>query len=113
MEAFPTCVIKAVPPPRGVSYYSRPIRQRPGTTVLWYVGLRERTLNSAFVYVCLQGVKISPACEEAGVKAFPTWVINGTLTEGELDLNALEAMLQEGQGGSSTPEAAAAVAEAQ
>jgi hypothetical protein len=66
------------------------------------------------VYVCLQGVKIAPACEEAGVKAFPTWVINGTLTEGELDLNALEAMLQEGQGGSSTPEAAAAaVAEAQ
>lgn len=62
----------------------------------------------------LQGVKIAPACEEAGVKAFPTWVINGSVTEGQLDLNALEAMLTEegGQAGS-TAEAAAAIAEAQ
>lgn len=30
------------------------------------------------------------ACEEAGVRAFPTWNINGRAIEGELTLDALE-----------------------
>jgi len=56
-----------------------------------------------------QGVKIAPACEAASVKAFPTWVINGAATEGQLDLAQLEALLD------TTPAAAeaAAVAAAQ
>lgn len=43
------------------------------------------------------------------MKAFPTWVINGAVTEGQLDLAQLEALLD------STPAAAeaAAVAAAQ
>jgi hypothetical protein len=34
------------------------------------------------------------ACEAAGVRAFPTWVINGKTVEGELTLEALEAKLE-------------------
>jgi hypothetical protein len=43
-------------------------------------------------------VKIADACEAAGVKAFPTWVINGVTTEGQLELDQLEQMLAEAQG---------------
>jgi hypothetical protein len=59
-----------------------------------------------------QGVKIAPACEAAGVKAFPTWVINGNITEGQLDLNGLEALLA-ADSSSSSSEAAAVAAAAQ
>ena len=38
------------------------------------------------------------ACEEAGVRAFPTWVINGRTVEGELSLDALEAELASPKG---------------
>lgn len=41
-----------------------------------------------------RGVKIAPACEAAGVKAFPTWVINGKTLEGELSLEMLEGLLE-------------------
>ena len=34
-----------------------------------------------------------PACEAAGVRAFPTWVVNGRTVEGELSLDELEAEL--------------------
>lgn len=49
------------------------------------------------------------------MKAFPTWVINGVNTEGQLDLPALEALLEQSQqqqqgGGSSGDAAAVAVA---
>jgi hypothetical protein len=48
------------------------------------------------------------------VKAFPTWVIGGTVTEGQLDLAALEDLLAQAQGGSSSSSTeAAAVAAAQ
>ncbi len=30
------------------------------------------------------------ACQDAGVRAFPTWVINGRVVEGELTLEAIE-----------------------
>jgi hypothetical protein len=60
-----------------------------------------------------QGVKIAPACEEASVRAFPTWVIGGSVTEGQLDLNALEDLLTQAQGSSSSSTEAAAVAAAQ
>ncbi len=40
-----------------------------------------------------QGVKVVEACEAAGVRAFPTWSINGKVVEGELTLDALEAEL--------------------
>lgn len=49
------------------------------------------------------------------MKAFPTWVIGGTVTEGQLDLAALEELLAQAQGGSSSGSSteAAAVAAAQ
>lgn len=56
----------------------------------------------------LQGVKIADACEAASVKAFPTWVINGNVTEGQLELDQLEQMLQE----ATQPAAATATADA-
>ena len=37
-----------------------------------------------------QGVRMVAACEEAGVRAFPTWNVNGRVVEGELSLDALE-----------------------
>lgn len=58
-------------------------------------------------------MKIAPACEAASVKAFPTWVINGSVTEGQLDLNALEALLAAADGSSGSSEAAAVAAAAQ
>jgi len=36
-----------------------------------------------------QGMPLDPACDAAGVKAFPTWIINGRSYEGELDLDQL------------------------
>jgi len=43
----------------------------------------------------IQGVKIADACEAASVKAFPTWLIGGTATEGQLDLAQLEQLLDQ------------------
>ena len=40
--------------------------------------------------VHMQGTKIADACQEAGVRAFPTWSINGKTIEGELSLEELE-----------------------
>jgi hypothetical protein len=40
--------------------------------------------------VTLQGEKIAEVCETAGVRAFPTWIINGRIVEGDLSLDALE-----------------------
>lgn len=37
-----------------------------------------------------RGVQIAPACEAAGVQAFPTWVINGRVVEGELSLEQID-----------------------
>mmetsp|Transcript_15603 Transcript_15603/g.26985 ORF Transcript_15603/g.26985 Transcript_15603/m.26985 type:complete len:349 (-) Transcript_15603:233-1279(-) len=37
-----------------------------------------------------QGVKVIEACDAAGVRAFPTWVINGNLVEGEQTFEALQ-----------------------
>jgi hypothetical protein len=62
--------------------------------------------------VLLQGVKIADACEAAGVKAFPTWVINGDTTEGQVELQQLEAMLAEAQAQGAAAQEAAAVAAA-
>jgi hypothetical protein len=44
----------------------------------------------------LQGIRIERACDAAGVRAFPTWVIKGNVTEGEMDFAGLKAALQEG-----------------
>lgn len=66
----------------------------------------------AFGCVELQGVKIAPACEAAGVKAFPTWVINGNLTEGQLNLDALEQLLDSSNNSRSTAAADTAAANA-
>lgn len=41
----------------------------------------------------LQGLPVDKACSDAGVRAFPTWVINGRNVEGELTLEALQAEL--------------------
>jgi|LauGreSBDMM110SN_4_FD.fasta_scaffold606047_1 hypothetical protein len=41
---------------------------------------------------------MAPACEEAGVRAFPTWVVNGRTVEGELSLDALEQELEAPKG---------------
>ena len=46
----------------------------------------------------LQGIRMAPACEDAGVRAFPTWVVNGRTVEGELSLEALEAELEAPKG---------------
>jgi hypothetical protein len=51
----------------------------------------------------LQGVKVVDACEAAGVRAFPTWVINGQTVEGELTLEALEAKLDGKEDPASAP----------
>jgi hypothetical protein len=40
-----------------------------------------------------RGAAIAPACDAAGVKAFPSWVIDGKLLEGELSLGELEGEL--------------------
>ncbi|GAX79665.1 hypothetical protein CEUSTIGMA_g7106.t1 [Chlamydomonas eustigma] len=37
-----------------------------------------------------RGERIADVCEAAGVRAFPTWVINGRTVEGDLSLDALE-----------------------
>jgi hypothetical protein len=37
-----------------------------------------------------RGVQIAPACDAAGVQAFPTWVINGRMLEGELTLEQIK-----------------------
>jgi hypothetical protein len=70
-------------------------------------------LPCAALAVLLQGVKIADACEAAGVKAFPTWVINGAVTEGQVELQQLEAMLAEAQGGAAQEAAAVAAAAGQ
>jgi alkyl hydroperoxide reductase subunit AhpF len=49
-------------------------------------------------------VDVAAACKEADIKAFPTWVINGQVTEGELDLEQVAAALE-------APPAAATAAE--
>lgn len=65
---------------------------------------------------CWQGVKVADACEAVPVKAFPTWVINGSITEGQLDIAALEQMLEQPQqapaGDAAAPQEPAAVAAA-
>ncbi len=33
---------------------------------------------------------LADACEVAGVQAFPTWVINGKVIEGDMSLELLE-----------------------
>lgn len=40
-----------------------------------------------------QGMPLADACSAAGVRAFPTWVINGRTVEGELTFEQLEAEL--------------------
>lgn len=40
-----------------------------------------------------QGVEIAPACKEANLSGFPTWVIGGERFEGEQSLDVLEAAL--------------------
>lgn len=66
----------------------------------------------ALPVLLLQGVKIADACEAAGVKAFPTWVINGATTEGQLELPALQAALDAAQGAGAAGQEAASVAAA-
>eukprot|EP00878_Enallax_costatus_P002963 GHUV01003159.1.p1 GENE.GHUV01003159.1~~GHUV01003159.1.p1 ORF type:complete len:370 (+),score=119.68 GHUV01003159.1:213-1322(+) len=59
-----------------------------------------------------KGVKIADACEAASVKAFPTWIINGNTTEGQLELEQLEQQLQDAaQPAAATADAEAAVAQ--
>lgn len=72
-------------------------------------------LSQMVVMLQLQGVKIADACEAASVKAFPTWVINGKATEGQLDLEQLEQLLQDtaSQPTTATADAADASAAAQ
>eukprot|EP00775_Hariotina_reticulata_P003062 gene3062-3342_t len=55
-----------------------------------------------------RGVKIADACEVASVKAFPTWLIGGTVMEGQLDLAQLEQLLDQA---TATSGAATVVAE--
>ena len=43
--------------------------------------------------VWTQGTQIAKACDVAGVKSFPSWVINGKLVEGEQEFDQLEALL--------------------
>lgn len=44
-----------------------------------------------YVISCMpsQGTKLLEACDAAGVRAFPTWVINGRSLEGEFTIEAL------------------------
>ncbi len=61
-------------------------------------GHRAVLLRHLHVCVCVcvcvsQGTKVIDACDAAGVRAFPTWVINGKVVEGQLTLDALEAEL--------------------
>jgi hypothetical protein len=58
-------------------------------------------------------VKLAEACEAASVRAFPTWIINGQVVEGELDLDQVAAQLEaspaataEGEGGAAAGAAA-------
>ena len=39
------------------------------------------------------GVEMAPACTEADIKGFPTWVVAGEKLEGEQTLASLEAVL--------------------
>jgi hypothetical protein len=52
---------------------------------------RVRLLASCWMRT--QGTPLAPECEAAGVRAFPTWVINGQLVEGQQTLTALAAQL--------------------
>lgn len=60
-----------------------------------------------------QGVKLAPACQDASVRAFPTWVIGSSVTEGQLELDQLEALLNDAQQGSTNGIEAAALAVAE
>mmetsp|Transcript_16018 Transcript_16018/g.34607 ORF Transcript_16018/g.34607 Transcript_16018/m.34607 type:complete len:363 (+) Transcript_16018:47-1135(+) len=57
-----------------------------------------------------KGIKVDAACEAAGVRAFPTWVINGKLIEGELSLEEVTAELAAAEAGAAAPAGAPAVA---
>ena len=41
----------------------------------------------------LQGSKLAPACSEAGLQSFPTWIIKGEKVEGEQTFDTLEGLL--------------------
>ena len=41
----------------------------------------------------VQGTKIEPSCAAAGLKGFPSWVINGKQLSGEQTFEQLEAAL--------------------
>jgi hypothetical protein len=61
-----------------------------------------------------RGVTAAAACETVPVKAFPTWVINGQVYEGELTFDQLEEALEgggsaEAAGGQAAAPAAAPV----
>ncbi len=42
----------------------------------------------------MQGGGVAKECIDAGVKAFPTWIIKGQLIEGEQNFAALEAAIK-------------------
>lgn len=42
----------------------------------------------------LQGVSMAKSCSDAGVRAFPTWVIGGKILEGEQTFDKLDTELK-------------------
>ena len=42
----------------------------------------------------LQGIEEADACKAANVRAYPTWVVNGTTVEGELTFDEFDKLLK-------------------
>jgi uncharacterized membrane protein len=103
--------------PDGWKKVCRGVRARVGRGCRGLARLAELHSHAAHpraaAAVVAQGVKLAPACEAAGVKAFPTWVIGGRVSEGQLELSALEALLDETAAAPAAASEAAAVAAAQ
>jgi hypothetical protein len=59
----------------------------------WLVPLSVTAPLRAAPAAALQGTKLAPACEAAGLQSFPTWVIGGQVLEGEQTFEQLEAAL--------------------
>ena len=73
----------------------RQASETPGRTYLLHrLGFPARPASCERCGVgTLQGVRVEPACGEAGIEGFPTWIINGKQYVGEQSFDKLEQAL--------------------
>lgn len=61
-----------------------------GTNWCQHCQAQKKMFGSAFKSIIFIDCDVSPDCEELGIKAYPTWAVNGTLLEpGVMELEAL------------------------